>query len=100
MINLLSELKDHLKVTWDDEDISLIRLLKSGEAYFNKITGGEVDFTNNEDNKTLLFNYCSYSRANSLEYFKVNYQSEIIALQLEEGIKHNEANKKDCEPYI
>lgn len=94
MEKLLQEVKEHLHITWNHEDGGLTRFLKSGKSHFKKLIGVDVDFED-EDNKTLLFEYCRYARSNSLEYFDMNYLSEIINLQLKEGIKANEEDSQD-----
>ena len=44
MDNLLQELKDVLKITWNEEDASLIKLLEKGEAYLFGLTNASFDF--------------------------------------------------------
>ena len=89
MSDLLSELKRKQKITWDDEDESLLETIKRGKAKINKIVGVEVDF-DDENNKSLLFNYCRYSRNNVSEYFEENFSSDLLRLQLEMAVNSNE----------
>lgn len=91
--NLLEELKNHLDITWDYDNPKLTRWLKSGKIEINKLVGANLDYENNEDYKTLLFEYCRYLRSNSKEYFKNNYADDILNLQIEVAI--NEKNSQN-----
>ena len=44
MDELLNELKDVLKITWNEEDASLIKLLEKGKAYLSGLTNASFDF--------------------------------------------------------
>lgn len=90
---MLEELKQELDITWYEDDTKLYRWLSSGKATINKLVGATLDYENNEDYKTLLFNYCRYARSNSLEYFQNNFNNDIFQLQLEVAI--NEQNNKN-----
>lgn len=90
---MLEELKKELKITWNDEDSKLERILKSGKLYLeNDIVGTKLDFENNESNKTLLFNYCRYCYYNTLEYFEENFRSQLVTLQLKSAVNMFEEN--------
>lgn len=90
---LLSAVKGYLNITWDDQSTNdnLKRYLKSGEAYLNyKVFGGnskQIDFTNDEIAKQLLFDYVRYANNYSLELFEQNFGNEVFNLQLREGVK-------------
>lgn len=90
---MLIELKQELDITWDDDNSKLSRWINSGKAKINKLVGSDLDYNNNEDYKTLLFNYCRYARSNSLEYFENNFANEIFSIQLE--IATNEQNNQN-----
>ena len=42
--NLLDELKDLLKITWNDEDAHLNKILSRGKAYLFGLTNASFDF--------------------------------------------------------
>lgn len=84
---MLQELKDDLKITWNEEDHKLERLLKSGIEYLeNDIAGKKLDFETSESNKTLLFSYCRYAYYNTLEHFEENFQSKLTTLQIKSAV--------------
>lgn len=86
---LLAEVKEELKITWDDEDSSLEKTITRGKDNINDLAGVELDFELNSQAKTLLLNYCRYDYNNALEYFEDNFHKEIFRLQLSEGVKQD-----------
>ena len=40
---LLLEVKEYLKITWDDEDQSLLKMIERSKAYLNNLIGVELD---------------------------------------------------------
>lgn len=78
---MLQEVKDYLKITWDDEDATLTSIIQRGQAYLNDLTGTELDFSDGQA-KSLLLDYCRYMYNNASEYFESNFQNEILRLQL------------------
>jgi len=86
---VLQEIKDELKITWNDEDNSLERMIIRAKDNFNDLIGVDLDYENNSQAKTLFLNYCRYDYNQALEYFEDNFQKEILRLQLKEGVKAN-----------
>lgn len=85
---MLDELKYHLKITWNEEDDELQKLLARGEKALKRIFGLEIDYTEEEDVKELLFNWCRYSRNNAMEYFQENFRDEINTIALTLAVKN------------
>lgn len=88
---ILKEVKDYLKITWDD-DITNSNILKSiheGKYRINGLVGTEIDFDKDLDSRSLLKDYCRYARENSLEYFEENFQNDIVRIQLNYAIKQS-----------
>lgn len=84
---LLSEVKDYLKITWDDEDQGLTRMIGGAKSYLENLVGVELDFTKDDDPKTLLLDRCRYVYNNAAEYFEENFRQEILRLQLRMGVE-------------
>ena len=85
---MLKEIKEDLKITWDEEDERIKRIIERGKNYLeNDIAGVKLDFVNNETNKSLLSDYCRYSYYNNLEYFEENFQSQLLRLQLKSAVE-------------
>jgi len=94
---LLEELKYHLKITWDEEDHELERLLKRGIKVLERIFGVEVDYEEHTDAKELLFNWCRYSRNNATEYFHGNFREEINLLSFSLAIEEMKGREENEE---
>ena len=79
--DLLSEVKSYVRITWDEEDEDLSKMIERAISYFKSITGEDVDFVNDGQNRQLLLDRCRYMRNHVVEEFEDNFQSEIINLQ-------------------
>lgn len=86
---LLKDVKEYLKITWDDEDDSLQGIISRGQANLQELTGTQMDFEQEGQPKSLLLDYCRYAYNNALEYYESNFQREILRLQLTEAVKHD-----------
>lgn len=82
MDNLLNELKDLLKITWNDEDAHLNKILSRGKAYLFGLTNASFDFSNEEWPKELLLERCRYVYNNAGDEFEKNYRDELSRLIL------------------
>ncbi|MCC2472103.1 hypothetical protein LKL98_13805 [Bacillus pacificus] len=82
MDNLLNELKDLLKITWNDEDTQLNKILLRGKAYLLGLTNASFDFSNEEWPKELLLERCRYVYNNAGDEFEKNYRDELSRLIL------------------
>lgn len=87
---MLQEVKDYLKITWNDENVHVFGIIDRGKSYLDDLIGVELNFDENNQAKTLLLDYCRYAYNNALEYFEDNFQKEILRLQLFEAVKANE----------
>ena len=85
---LLADVKNWLDITWDDEatDRKIAEMIKSGMAYISRIGGKHYNFMSDGPHRQLLFEYCRYARSNALEKFGRNFQSELLALQLDRQV--------------
>lgn len=86
---MLAEVKEYLKITWNDEDYNLTSIIDRGKSNLEELTGTTLDFTLNNQAKSLLLDYCRYAYNNALEYFEENFSKEILRLQLKEAVKAN-----------
>lgn len=91
---MLEEVKEYLKITWNDEDNSLNNMIERGKSNLEELTGTTLDFTVNNQAKSLLLDYCRYAYNNALEYFEENFHKEITRLQLSEAVKDYALKKK------
>lgn len=82
---MLQELKDYLRISWDDEDTLLEATIVKGKAYLEDITGVTLDLEQTRE-KSLLLDYCRYSYNNASEYFEENFKSELLRLQLKSAV--------------
>jgi len=86
---LLSDVKNYLNITWDDEttDRKISGLIASGAAYLEDKLGGAADFEADGMPRTLLFDYVRYGRDSALDVFENNYLSLILAMQNEKAVE-------------
>ena len=84
---MLLEVKEYLKITWDDEDQSLLKMIERSKAYLNNLIGTELDYAADDDPKSLLLDRCRYVYNNASEYFEENFREEILRLQLQTGVE-------------
>lgn len=91
---MLDEVKEYLKITWDDEDNYIQRIIDRGKDYLRQLTGSELDFEVEGQPKALLLDYCRYAYNNALEYFEENYHKELRRLILMEAVKSYAAGQE------
>lgn len=82
---LLSDVKNYLNITWDDEatDKKIAGLIASGIVYLNLKYGAEADYTADGMPRTLLMEYVRYARDSALDVFETNYQALLLGMQNE-----------------
>lgn len=94
-MELLGDVRNYLNITWVDPegDIKLLGIIARGIKHLNKIAGAELDYTVEDNPRELLFEYCLYVRSNALNEFEINYQHELLSLQIAQEVKaYVEAN--------
>ncbi|RHW38705.1 phage gp6-like head-tail connector protein [Lysinibacillus yapensis] len=79
--DLLNDVKSYLRITWNEEDEDLSKMIDRNIAYFKTVTGSDVDFVNDGQNRQLLLDRCRYVRNHAVEEFEENFRSEIMNLQ-------------------
>lgn len=85
---LLSDVKNYLNITWDDEatDAKVSGLIASGMMYLNLKYGEEADYTADGMPRTLLMEYVRYARDSALDVFETNYQALLLGMQNEKAV--------------
>lgn len=94
LTSLLIDLKSNLRITWDEEDERLKKMIDSAYLYLSALTGTELDVAKEHHAKTLLLERCRYVYNNVADEFEKNYQHELSRLILSEAVKvggNNEA---------
>lgn len=88
--SLLSEVRNYLDVTWDDEDLDkkLKGIIARGINRLNNVAGTELDYTLEDSPKEILFEYCRYARSNALEEFEKNFVADLNFLRMREEVKN------------
>lgn len=89
---LLADVKNYLDITWDDEDTEkkLAGIVGRGISYLNSKAGAELDYSQENQPRSLLFDYARYARANALDEFEINYLHELLRLHLDYQVKEAE----------
>lgn len=85
-MDLLEQIKQYLKVSWDDEDALIENYINRGKAKLNELVGAELDSETEGYARSLLFDFVRYAYNNATEYFEENFRSEILRLQLMIGV--------------
>lgn len=84
---LLQDVKNHLRITWDEEDNNLMSMIDRAISYLKSKTGTDMDYSVEGQPKHLLLERCRYVYNRSSEEFEQNFKHEIIGLQFEEAVK-------------
>lgn len=84
---LLKDVKDRLKIYWDDAntDAEITSLIKQAMAFLNELAGTELDFSKDGNEKGMLVEYCDYARSKRLDEFIVNYAPFLSKLRDKNG---------------
>ena len=79
---LLSDVKNYLNITWDDDatDKKVSGLIASGMIYLNAKYGKDADYTADGMPRTLLMEYVRYARDSALDVFENNYQALLLGM--------------------
>lgn len=85
---LLSDVKNYLNITWDDEatDAKVSGLIAAGMVYLNGKYGEEADYTADGMPRTLLMEYVRYARDSALDVFENNFQALILGMQNDKAV--------------
>ena len=84
MDKLLQEVKDHLNITWDEEETNrkIERIIKDAIATLNWKLGAEIDYSEEEGQEhNLLLDYCMYAYNQCTNEFDNNYLNEIYQIR-------------------
>lgn len=79
---MLEELKQHLRIFDGEEDRYLVKVINRNKAYFNGITGLEIDFEKDLQAQSLLLERCRYDFNNALDEFETNFAPSLRRLIL------------------
>jgi hypothetical protein len=79
---LLQEAKDKLRITWDEEDAHIWRLVEAAMAELDGMFRKRFDYMRPGIVKTLMLEHVFYNRNNALHEFQNAYMKELTALGL------------------
>lgn len=87
--NILADVKNYLDITYKDNEIDrkLSGIIERGMSYLDDIAGKELDYTEENKGRQLLFDYCRYARSNDLEDFQKNFTADLVMLRIGNGVK-------------
>lgn len=82
---LLEAARNYLDITWDDlaTNAKLAGILARGMAYLDKIAGAEQNYYVEDFPRALLLDYARYARANALDEFTENFNTELNSLRMD-----------------
>lgn len=89
MNELLEDVKLSLGINWSDPntDKRINSYIENGVVELEEIAGSKLDFSKTSFERRLLFDYCRYANSNATEMFKVNFQSDLLELNLKYCVK-------------
>ena len=89
---LLEAVRNYLDITWVDAagDVKLSGIIARGIKYIDSVAGSEMDYTDEDKPRELLFDYCRYVRSGALEDFQKNYLHELLSLQIRKEVDYYE----------
>lgn len=81
---LLDTVKSYLNITWQDTatDEKITGYINRGMARLQQIAGASLDFTKEDQPRSLLLDYCRYANSQALEVFEKNFEAELLDLNL------------------
>ena len=91
---LLEDVKNYLNKDWKLDETSkksLTGMIKRGIAYLNNVAGTQLNYENEDIEKSLLLDYCRYADSKALEVFATNFQPDLLELNL----KYQETSKEE-----
>ena len=96
MDKLLQEVKDHLNITWDEEETNrkIERIIKDAIATLNWKLGAKIDYSEEEGQEhNLLLDYCMYAYNQCTNEFDNNYFNEIMQIRQQYEVIQYEQSK-------
>ena len=81
------EIKEYLRISWDEDDKVLDMHIAQGIAYLDDLVSEPINFEQDQVAKCILFNYLRYAYNNAIEDFEDNFKSNILKLQIKYGAK-------------
>lgn len=93
----LSIVKNHLKITWDDDDTDkeVREIIEDAESSLNHKLGAEIDYFQPGAERRLFLNYCSYLFNEIQNEFEKAYKNEINELRRKYAVKARRNENKN-----
>lgn len=85
-MDLLSEVKDRLNVTWEYDDSKINSMIEEGKDFIISRVG-RTDFEVEISARNILKEYCLYAWNGSIASFEDDFKSDILNLQLKHGLR-------------
>ncbi|KXI14677.1 MULTISPECIES: phage head-tail connector protein [Peptostreptococcus] len=85
-MDLLSEVKDRLNVTWEYDDSKINSMIEEGKDFIISRVG-RTDFEVEISARKILKEYCLYAWNGSIASFEDDFKSDILNLQLKHGLR-------------
>ncbi|KOS60898.1 phage head-tail connector protein [Lysinibacillus agricola] len=98
MPELLKELKGRLRITWDDEDAELERIINRAKSYLEKLTSKAFSFELDQWETELLLERCRYVYNNAADEFEKNFADELKRLILHVALEKRAVDGEQEDP--
>lgn len=92
---LLSDVKEHLKITWDEEETNsaIKSIIKDAIPTLNFKLGADIDYSISGMEHRLFLNYCLYAWNDCLNEFDNYYLNEIYQIRSKYEVEYYEENQ-------
>lgn len=93
----LSVVKNHLDITWQDEDTDkkITGIIEDVESKLNHKLGAEIDYFSPGAERRLFLNYCDYIYSGITNEFEKAYKDEINELRRKYAVKARRNEKQN-----
>jgi len=91
---LLQEAKDKLRITWDEEDEHVWRLVEAAQVEIDGRFGTKCDYLEPGMPKTLMLEHIFYNRNNVLHEFRNAYFNELMDVAISVIVENGMAQAK------
>lgn len=95
---MLDELKNRLRITWDEEDDYLNKIIEQSKSYLSDLTGATFDFEKDLWEKDLLLERCRYIYNNAVDEFERNFSHELKRLIMKVALKKASDLNEQADP--
>lgn len=99
MPSITEAVKNYLGINWSDTvtDSNIEGYIARGKSRLNAIAGVTLNYDVEGFPRQLLLDYCRYANSQALEMFEINFQSELLSLNIQGCLGEYDENTEGSE---